>query len=1043
MTSSDQQTMAGDGLGSDDSLRRLTGLTPEQVRLLPERSAAEVASLIARRVGLDAALQLLDALRTGEERLTLAALQVELLIDAGRYGEAVAAARACLERRESLSVRGHLVRALLNEGALDEAADIAAMLLDAEPERVTSLQSAGLVALKQRDLAAATVHFERLLELHPDSPTGLRGLARVAQAAGDADRALRLALQAMDHYGDDRAPIDLAREVARYAGRAADATQAGAAQQRAERVQAMREATLAEREAGLPARLAERLAGGTAHRSSEDTAQRSSEDTAVAPRERRQRRERRTRHGTARREADVLPPVEEASALPAAPPSDPAAHERLVAALREAFGYDEFRPGQEETVAAVLAGHDTLAVMPTGAGKSLCYQLPAFLREGVTLVISPLIALMKDQVESLPPALLAQTTLVNSTLESRELGLRLGELAAGRYRLVYAAPERLRQRPFVHALARAGVRQVVIDEAHCLSMWGHDFRPDYLFVRRVLHDLGEPRVLAMTATATPAMMAEIAASLDRALCVVNTGVLRDNLFLIAQAADTEEHKLRLLLPFVQRQQRRGSGIVYVNSRDHAEKLERDLRRAGVDARAYHAGMPLSARDALQNHFMNGEVRVMVATVAFGMGVDKADIRFIAHYNPPRSLEAYSQESGRAGRDGKPAVCLLLHTRGDRANLRKWSREQAVDKDGLRAVYRSLRGLLGHGGNGSGIDGTGLVDAVELRDRLSYDGQSEVDLRVAISILENAALLRRGPDVPRGATVTLLSDLSPGFDPGPGMHPEPGPDPALDPVLDPGSGPITPLEPGPTETTAPANGDLWDRFVQRARLDPHVVAGNGGRGGGGPARPGASAPIDLVVVARRLGMDAVALEDQLLTWQDERRLVYRPVGRDMLIELLPPPPDTAGRMDAILDGMAERNERRLRVLSAYLDTGHCRHAFIARHFGHDEPEGCGRCNVCRPITLEEWRPAEGERIDDPAEAVRRLVARCPLDYGRSGVVEVLKGAVTRRMHADRAGALFGSLAHLSKGAITRVVDDLLAEGEIVIELRDDFAVLRCR
>jgi len=1039
MTSSDRQTTASDGPGSDDSLHRLTGLTLEQVRLLPERSAAEVAGLIARRVGLDAALQLLDALRSGEERLTLAALQVELLIDAGRYGEAVAAARACLERKESLSVRGHLVRALLNGGALDEAADTVAMLLDAEPERVTSLQSAGLVALKQRDLAAATAHFERLLELHPDSPTGLRGLARVAQAAGDADRALRLAVQAMDHYGDQRAPADLAREVAHYAGRVADPVRAAEARQRAERVQAMHEAALAEREASLPARLAERLATGAPRRASSDERARP---------ERHERRERRERHGTARREADVLPPIEEASALPAAPPPDPAAHERLVAALREAFGYDGFRPGQEETVAAVLAGHDTLAVMPTGAGKSLCYQLPAFLREGVTLVISPLIALMKDQVESLPPALLAQTTLVNSTLESKELGLRLGEIAAGRYRLVYAAPERLRQRPFVHALARAGVRQVVIDEAHCLSMWGHDFRPDYLFVRRVLRDLGEPRVLAMTATATPAMMTEIAASLDRPLCVVNTGVLRDNLFLIAQAADTEEHKLRLLLPFVQRQQRHGSGIVYVNSRDHAEKLETTLHRAGVDARAYHAGMPLTARDALQNRFMNGEVRVMVATVAFGMGVDKADIRFIAHYNPPRSLEAYSQESGRAGRDGKPAVCLLLHTRGDRANLKKWSREQAVDKDGLRAVYRSVRGLLGHGGNGSGIDGTGLVDAVELRDRLSYEGQSEVDLRVAISILENAGLLRRGPDVPRGATITLLSDsslgpsssLSLGPDPGPHSDPDPHPDPGPDPGFGPTA--ASALEPDSMEPAAPGDGELWDRFVRQARLDPHAVAGSGSSSGG-PARPGASAPIDLVVVARELGMDAVALEDQLLTWQDERRLVYRPVGRDMLIELLPPPSDTAGRMDVILDGMAERNERRLRVLSAYLDTGHCRHAFIARHFGHDEPEGCGRCNVCRPITLEEWRPAEGERIDDPAEAVRRLVACCPLDYGRSGVVEVLKGAVTRRMHAERAGSLFGSLAHLSKGAITRVVDDLLAKGELVTEMRDDFAVLRTR
>ena len=371
-----------------------------------------------------------------------------------------------------------------------------------------------------------------------------------------------------------------------------------------------------------------------------------------------------------------------------------------MATLREAFGYDSFRPGQEEVISAVAGGHDALAVMPTGAGKSLCYQLPALLREGVTLVISPLIALMKDQVESLPPALLAQTTLVNSSLESAELNLRLSEIAAGRYRLVYAAPERLRQRPFIHALARAGVGLVVIDEAHCLSMWGHDFRPDYLYIRAALPDLGDPQVLAMTATATPEMMAEIAAQLGRDLCAVNTGVLRDNLYLIARRVENEDHKMRLLLPFLQ--ERKGSGIVYVNSRDTAERLERQLRQARINARAYHAGMGPAERTALQDRFMSGEVRVMVATVAFGMGVDKSDVRFIVHYHPSRSLEAYSQESGRAGRDGKPAVCLLLHSSGDRANLNRWSKEEAVGLEGLRAVYRTLRGLL--------RGGQGLVDA---------------------------------------------------------------------------------------------------------------------------------------------------------------------------------------------------------------------------------------------------------------------------------------------------------------------------------------------
>jgi len=996
----------------DDALQRLLGLARDDLRLLTDRSVVSGASLLARRAGAACALASLDAARGDGEGLTLADERVRLLLEDGRYDEAAAAARVRLTRQHSLSAQSYLARALLNLGDLQGAADVTAAMLAVASDRVTPLYIAGLVALARRQDDLARGHFERLVELHGESPSGPRGLARLALAAGDPARAFELAVGTLDEA--TIAPADLLRELALYAGRLPDPAHADDARQRVAAAAAARDAALDARDETLRSVLATEIGkarAGGARAAEKPTSPRAPSHTSHKD----------------EGEDDVLLD-EDAVVLPPAPPPDPAAHAALVALLRDSFGYEDFRTGQEETISAVLAGRDTLAVMPTGAGKSLCYQLPALTIDGtppdaeehgavdtangdgprtggVTLVISPLIALMKDQVDSLPPALLARTTLVNSVLETAEMELRLGEIAAGRYRLVYAAPERLRQRPFVHALARARVRLVIIDEAHCLSMWGHDFRPDYLFIRSVLPDLGDPQVLAMTATATPAMMGEIAAALGRELCLVNTGVLRDNLYLITHGAENDDHKMRVLVPFVQHQ--RGSGIVYVSSRDNAERLEKVLRQAGVNARAYHAGLGTPERSMLQDRFMDGEVRVMIATVAFGMGVDKSDVRFIVHYNPPRSLEAYSQESGRAGRDGKPAVCLLLHARADRTNLKRWSREQAVSIAGLRAVYRQVRAVL--------KEGRGLVDAPALRERLEIEGQRDVDLRVAMSILENSGLLRRGPDIPRGATVVLGGDES--RKSGVGSRES-------------GVGSRESLVATDGLSDEAMREGVWDAFLRAARLD-----------GAEPGRWARSAPLDLVAIAGELGLDPVALEDQLLTWQDEKRLTYHGVGRDMLIELLPPPTDTAAHMSRILDGLAARNQSRLRALFAYLDTRECRHCFIARHFGHDAPAVCRRCDVCRPVTLAEAEPAaNATRLDDPAEGVRLLVGQFPLDYGKTGVVEVLKGVMARRLHAART-PLFGALAHASRASIERAVDHLLAEGDVVVEMKGEYAMLR--
>jgi ATP-dependent DNA helicase RecQ len=406
----------------------------------------------------------------------------------------------------------------------------------------------------------------------------------------------------------------------------------------------------------------------------------------------------------------------------------------LEAALGRLFGHTSLRPGQAEMILPLLGGRSVLGLMPTGAGKSLCFQLPAALLPGATLVISPLIALMKDQIEGLPPALYRRATLINSALEPGEADRRLAAVARGAYSLIYAAPERMRQPSFVRALRARGISLFVVDEAHCVSLWGHDFRPDYLFIRQVLADLGRPTVLALTATATPEMQADIGRQLETEFHVVNLGTYRPNLRLGSRLLANEAGKWAALLELLGQQ--RGPAIVYVDRRRLAEELSERLNEAGIPAEAYHAGLDRVARDRAQNRFMLGETRVIAATVAFGMGVDKADVRLVVHYNLPRSLEAYYQEAGRAGRDGLPARCELVFTAYDRANLTRRTRQDRMAVQAVLSLHRLLeRHLQTH---------PGPLPAEKL-EQLS--GMEPTRARVAISLLERAGAIERGYDLP--------------------------------------------------------------------------------------------------------------------------------------------------------------------------------------------------------------------------------------------------------------------------------------------------------
>lgn len=329
--------------------------------------------------------------------------------------------------------------------------------------------------------------------------------------------------------------------------------------------------------------------------------------------------------------------------------------------LEKYFGFREFLDAQEEVISAIVGGTDVLVVMPTGGGKSLCYQLPALLLEGTTVVVSPLIALMKDQVDALHRRGIS-ATLINSSLTPSEQRERIQALARGEFKLVYIAPERFRSRSFLEALGQVTISLFAVDEAHCLSMWGHDFRPDYFRLDQVLETLGRPQVAAFTATATPEVRRDILTHLGlRNPREFVAGFGRPNLRLMISSVANEAQKYERLRALIRANK---TGIVYCSTRKRVEAVAETLKKAKISSILYHGGMNDDEREEAQNEFMQGRRDIVVATNAFGMGIDRADIRFVAHFDVPGSLEAYYQEAGRAGRDGEAATCDLLFNHAD-------------------------------------------------------------------------------------------------------------------------------------------------------------------------------------------------------------------------------------------------------------------------------------------------------------------------------------------------------------------------------------------
>ncbi len=413
--------------------------------------------------------------------------------------------------------------------------------------------------------------------------------------------------------------------------------------------------------------------------------------------------------------------------------------------LREKFGYESFRPGQERIIRALLDGRDVMAVLPTGAGKSLTYQLTAQVVPGTTLVVSPLIALMKDQVETLT-SLGVDVGVINSALTAGETADQLRDIRRGVFRLLYVTPERFSDEDFMTAMKEAHVSLFVVDEAHCVSEWGHDFRPDYLVLGSVAQQLGRPPILALTATATPWLRAEIMERLGlRSPELVVRGVDRPNLFLEVARVRSEAEDKRVIQDLLLgengdyepelaerlRQTMQGSGIIYTATRQGAAETAEWLTAMGVAADYYHGQRKKADRDRVQEAFMAGDIRVIAATNAFGLGVDKPDVRFVIHRDIPTSLEAYYQEAGRAGRDGDLARCTLIYRAEDLGRAAFMASSGQLTREEVQQAQARLKAWG--------------EDTFTLRDLKQVTGLSKADMGRLVTLLKRDGILaeRRG------------------------------------------------------------------------------------------------------------------------------------------------------------------------------------------------------------------------------------------------------------------------------------------------------------
>ena len=420
--------------------------------------------------------------------------------------------------------------------------------------------------------------------------------------------------------------------------------------------------------------------------------------------------------------------------------------QQILELLKLHYGYDTLRQGQDQAISNILDKKSTLVIMPTGGGKSLCYQLPALVLDGITLVISPLISLMKDQVDSLKTVGIP-ATYINSSLSQEQVDTELKKVKEGYYKLVYVAPERFYSRDFINTLNSLNVDLFAIDEAHCISQWGHDFRPSYTKLANTIKQLNNPTVIALTATATIEVKEDIIKqlNLEKPEYII-TGFARPNLqFGVVQAGDAQRAQLILDLIWNTPE---GSGIIYAGTRKKVETVLLILQKAGIQAIGYHAGMEPEERKNAQVNFMNNKARFVVATNAFGMGIDKSDIRFVIHYSLPGTLEAYYQEVGRAGRDGKHSFCVLFYHPRDRHLHEFFIKGDNPPVSAIRELYASLI---------TESSDTVLATYSKLKEELTEE-IPEMAIGTSLKILEREGYIKRASEKAGNAQFQLLTSI---------------------------------------------------------------------------------------------------------------------------------------------------------------------------------------------------------------------------------------------------------------------------------------------